>query len=58
MADPEVQIAGREPANEGDIEMEGGDDGADVVEVGESVAAADGAADEDEKPTQRVTFVE
>lgn len=57
MANPQVQIGGSQPIDEGDIEMEGGNDGAEVIEVGES-GAAGGATEEEEKPAQRVTFVE
>lgn len=57
MADPQVQIGGSQPIDEGDVEMEGGNDGAEVIEVGES-GAAGGAAEEEEKPAQRATFVE
>ncbi len=57
MADPVVQIGGSQPIDEGDVEMEGRNDGAEVIEVGES-GAAGGATDEEDKPAQRVTFIE
>ncbi|KAL8689935.1 MAG: hypothetical protein Q9218_004513, partial [Villophora microphyllina] len=62
MAEPEVRIGGTDPGDEGDVEMQGGDDGAEVSEVAETGAGQDGttgaAADEEEKPAQRVTFVD
>ncbi|KAL8682292.1 MAG: hypothetical protein Q9186_001661 [Xanthomendoza sp. 1 TL-2023] len=61
MADPEVRVGGNGPADEGDVEMQGDDEGAEVVEVGENNggdAAADGGAAEEEKPAQRVTFID
>ncbi|KAL8927517.1 MAG: hypothetical protein Q9208_002322 [Pyrenodesmia sp. 3 TL-2023] len=57
MADPQVQIGASQSIDEGDVVMEGGNDGAEVVEVGES-GAAGGAAQEEEKPAQRVRFVD
>ncbi len=65
MADPEVRISiGDSGANEGDVEMQGGDS-ADVIEVGETGAdGGEGAVEEesmtmeDERPAARVTFVE
>ena len=61
MAKPEVHIgsrSGNDPSNEGDVEMQGGDDGDEVLEVPETGTAAGGAAEEEEKPTPRITFVE
>ncbi|KAL8834828.1 MAG: hypothetical protein Q9170_003570 [Blastenia crenularia] len=59
MADPQVQIGSRgDAANEGDVEMQGGDDGDEVLEIPETSAAAGGAPEEEEKPTQRVTFID
>lgn len=61
MADPEVRLRGSGPADEGDVEMQGGDESAEVIEVGETMGedgAAEGGAAEEEKPAQRVTFVE
>ncbi|KAL8938667.1 MAG: hypothetical protein Q9211_003099 [Gyalolechia sp. 1 TL-2023] len=54
MAEPQVQIgSGSNPVDEGDVEMQGGDNGGDVVEVAETGAAAEGVPDQEEKPTQR-----
>lgn len=59
MADPQVQIgSGSNPVNEDDVEMQGGDDGGEVVEVAETGAAAGEVPDQEEKPTERVTFIE
>ncbi|KAL8704623.1 MAG: hypothetical protein Q9201_002209 [Fulgogasparrea decipioides] len=60
MAEPEVRIGGVDAGDEGDVEMQGGDDSAEVLEVGETGAAEDGAAapEGEEKPAQRVTFVD
>lgn len=56
--DPQVQIgSGSNQVNEGDVEMQGGDDGDDVVEVAENGAAA-GGVPEEEKPAERVTFID
>ncbi|KAL8775301.1 MAG: hypothetical protein Q9209_000308 [Squamulea sp. 1 TL-2023] len=61
MADPEVRLGGSGLADEGDVEMAGGDEGAEVIEipdvVGEDTVAEGGAAEE-EKPAQRVTFID
>ena len=59
MADPQVQVGGSGPADYDDVEMQGGDEGAEVIEVGETVGdnGAGGSA-EDDKPAQRVTFIE
>lgn len=68
MADPEVRISSNAADESGDVEMQGGDGSADVVEVGETGAAdAPGeempaedpmAAIEVEKPAARLTFAE
>ncbi|KAL8783936.1 MAG: hypothetical protein Q9213_004266 [Squamulea squamosa] len=61
MADPEVRVGGSGPADEGDVEMAGGDEGAEVIEipeVGGEDTVAEGGAAEEEKPAQRVTFVD
>ncbi|KAL9002818.1 MAG: hypothetical protein Q9188_004280 [Gyalolechia gomerana] len=59
MADPQVQIgSGSNPVNEDDVEMQGGDDGGEVVEVAETGATAGEVPDQEEKPTERVTFIE
>ncbi|KAL8973665.1 MAG: hypothetical protein Q9197_002092 [Variospora fuerteventurae] len=59
MADPEVQISGGNPPVEADVEMEGGEDGPDVTEIGSRGSAAGGAAaEEDDKPAPRLTFVD
>ncbi|KAL9578359.1 MAG: hypothetical protein Q9212_005769 [Teloschistes hypoglaucus] len=62
MAEPEVRIGGADAGEEGDVEMQGGDQSDDVVEVSKSDAAQDGttgaAAEGGEKPAQRVTFVD
>lgn len=60
MADPQVQLGGSGSADQDDVEMQGGDDGAEVVDVGETVGedAVEGDAAEEDKPAQRVTFVE
>ena len=58
MAEPEVRISGSGGGgDEGDVEMQGGDEDVEVMETG---AAEDGtgATQEEEKPSQRVTFVE
>ncbi|KAI4230438.1 MAG: hypothetical protein L6R36_000067 [Xanthoria steineri] len=57
MADPQVQVGGGGTADQDDVEMQGGDEGADVVEVGETVGEEGDAAEED-KPAQRVTFID
>ncbi|KAI4280803.1 MAG: hypothetical protein L6R38_004165 [Xanthoria sp. 2 TBL-2021] len=60
MADPQVQLGGSGSADQDDVEMQGGDDGAEVVDVGETVGedAVEGDAAEEDKPAQRVTFVD
>ncbi|KAL8737838.1 MAG: hypothetical protein Q9181_001280 [Wetmoreana brouardii] len=61
MAEPEVRIGSVDAGDEGDVDMQGGDDSAEVIEVGETGAAEDGATaapDGEEKPAQRVTFVD
>lgn len=62
MAEPEVHIGGADAGDEGDVEMQGGDQSADVVEISETGTTQDratgAAAKEDEKSAQRVTFVE
>ncbi|KAL8943502.1 MAG: hypothetical protein Q9216_001037 [Gyalolechia sp. 2 TL-2023] len=59
MADPQVQIgSSSNPINEGDVEMQGGDNGDQVVEVAETGAAVEGVTDQEEKPAQRVTFID
>ena len=68
MADPTVRISGAVAEDSGDVEMHGGDSG-DVMEVGETGAAADdgdapGEEEEAEDETAvtpaapRATFVE
>ncbi|KAL9603489.1 MAG: hypothetical protein Q9219_001176 [cf. Caloplaca sp. 3 TL-2023] len=58
MAEPQVQIGGG-AANEGDVEMQGGDEGGDdAIEVAETADPAAEAPTEEEKPAQRVTFVD
>ncbi len=57
MADPQVQVGGGGTADQDDVEMQGGDEAAEVVEVGETVGEEGDAAEED-KPAQRVTFIE
>lgn len=54
MADPQVQVGGGGTADQDDVEMQGGDEG---PEVGETVGEEGDAAEED-KPAQRVTFIE
>lgn len=57
MADPQVQIgSGSNQVNEGDVEMQGGDEGDELVEVAENSAAA--VLDQEEKYAERVTFIE
>ncbi|KAL8806762.1 MAG: hypothetical protein Q9182_001160 [Xanthomendoza sp. 2 TL-2023] len=56
MADPEVHVSGNGPADEGDVEMQGADEGAEAVEVGEN--NGEDAAAEEEKPAPRVTFID
>ncbi|KAL8804967.1 MAG: hypothetical protein Q9200_005613 [Gallowayella weberi] len=56
MTDPEVHVSGNGPADEGDVEMQGADEGAEVVEVGEN--NGEDAAAEEEKPAPRVTFID
>ena len=60
MADPQVQLGGSGPADQDDVEMQGGDDGAEVVDVGEIADddAVEGGGAEEDKPAQRVTFIE
>lgn len=59
MADPEVQISGGKPPVEADVEMEGDEDGPEVTEIGSRGSAVGGAAaEEDDKPAPRLTFVE
>ncbi|KAL9033294.1 MAG: hypothetical protein Q9180_006023 [Flavoplaca navasiana] len=60
MADPQVQVGGSGPADQDDVEMQGGDEGAEVVEVGETVGdnGAEGGSAEEDKPAQRVTFID
>ena len=61
MADPEVHVGGRGPADGGDVEMQGGDDRPEAIEIGDTVeddAGEEGEPTEEEKPAQRVTFVE
>lgn len=62
MAEPEVRISAGAPEDQGDVEMQGGDD---VIEVGETGAddapsedVEDETAMETEKTAPRVTFVE
>ncbi|KAL8971460.1 MAG: hypothetical protein Q9183_001050 [Haloplaca sp. 2 TL-2023] len=58
MAEPEVRIGGPGGGgDEGDVEMQGGDEDVEVMETG---AAEDGtgATQEEEKPAQRVTFID
>ncbi|CAL8580945.1 hypothetical protein XPA_006659 [Xanthoria parietina] len=57
MADPQVQVGGGGTADQDDVEMQGGDEAAEVVEVGETVGEEGDAAEED-KPAQRVTFID
>lgn len=62
MAESEVRIGGADAGEEGDVEMQGGDQSDDVVEISKTGASQDGttgaAADGGEKPAQRMTFVE
>ncbi|KAI4148720.1 MAG: hypothetical protein LQ341_001495, partial [Variospora aurantia] len=59
MADPEVQISGGKPPVEADVEMEGDEDGPEVTEIGSRGSAVGGAAaEEDDKPAPRLTFVD
>ncbi|KAL8891261.1 MAG: hypothetical protein Q9205_002412 [Flavoplaca limonia] len=60
MADPQVQVGGSGPADQDDVEMQGGDEGAEVIEVGETVGdnGAEGGSAEEDKPAQRVTFID
>ena len=63
MADPEVRILGGVADDSGDVEMQGGGDGADVLEVGETGAddapgEEDDTAVEAERPATRTSFVE
>ena len=53
MADPEVRISGGVADDSGDVEMQGGGDGADVMEVGET-GADDAPGEEDETTTTAV----
>ena len=64
MADPEVRILGGVADDSGDVEMQGGGDGGDVLEVGET-GADDAPGEEDEtaaleaeRPATRTSFVE
>ncbi|KAL8949173.1 MAG: hypothetical protein Q9222_004705, partial [Ikaeria aurantiellina] len=56
MADPEVRLGAGGPPAEGDVEMQAGDD--EVMEVGETNTGEGATAIEDEKPAQRITFVD
>ncbi|KAL8674795.1 MAG: hypothetical protein Q9168_000776 [Polycauliona sp. 1 TL-2023] len=60
MADPQVQLGGSGPTDQDDVEMQGDDEGAEVIDVGEAAGedAAEGGAVEEDKPAQRVTFVD
>ena len=63
MADPEVRILGGVADDSGDVEMQGGGDGADVMEVGETggddaPGEEDETAVEPERPATRTNFVE
>ncbi|KAL8912403.1 MAG: hypothetical protein Q9171_002589 [Xanthocarpia ochracea] len=61
MADPEVHVGARGPADGDDVEMQGGDGRPEVIEIGDTVeddAVEEGEPTEEEKPAQRVTFVD
>ncbi|KAL8732025.1 MAG: hypothetical protein Q9166_002977 [cf. Caloplaca sp. 2 TL-2023] len=61
MADPEVRVGSSGAADEGDVEMQGADESAEVIEVGDNGPGEDvtaGGPAEEEKPAQRVTFVD
>lgn len=64
MADPEIRIPNPDGEVEGDVEMLG-TESIEVIEVletgrvdGEEVIGEDAAAEEEEKPAPRITFVE
>ena len=64
MADPEVRILGGVADDSGDVEMQGGGDSGDVMEVGET-GGDDAPGEEDEttaveaeRPATRTSFVE
>ncbi|KAI4274109.1 MAG: hypothetical protein LQ337_004162 [Flavoplaca oasis] len=60
MADPQVQVGGSGPADQDDVEMQGGEEGAEVIEVGETVEdnGVEGGSAEEDKPAKRVTFID
>ena len=64
MADPEIRIPNVDGEAEGDVEMVGSES-IEVIEVletgpvdGEEIIGEDAAAEEEEKPAPRITFVE